>query len=141
MPSTVELLRFGNSGTECVQYALCGSHAPTTGRRLIVRFEGHYHGWSDAIHFSAQPRRPGRCRTGRASEAGRAGPGMPLEVAGTLEILPWNNPESVERLMAEHGDEIAAVITEPAVINGGGILPAPGYLERLRAETRRQARC
>ncbi|HEY5167815.1 MAG TPA: aminotransferase class III-fold pyridoxal phosphate-dependent enzyme, partial [Thermoleophilia bacterium] len=64
-----------------------------------------------------------------------AGPGVPLELADTLEVLTWNDPESFQRLMDERGDEIAAVITEPAVFNTGAILPEPGYLELLRAET------
>ncbi len=131
---SIELLRFGNSGTECVQYALRFARA-ATGRRLIVRFEGHYHGWSDAIHFSAHP---------AIADAGPAGhphavpgsTGMAGEVAGSLLILPWNDVAAVEAAFAEHGDDIAAVITEPIMGNGGGILPAPGYLERLREVTR-----
>jgi glutamate-1-semialdehyde 2,1-aminomutase len=131
---SIELLRFGNSGTECVQYALRFARA-ATGRRLIVRFEGHYHGWSDAIHFSAHP---------AIAEAGpREHPyavpgstGMAGEVAGSLLILPWNDAAAVEAAFAEHGDDIAAVITEPIMGNGGGILPAAGYLERLRELTR-----
>ena len=51
-------------------------------------------------------------------------------------MLPWNDAAAVERAFAEHGDEIAAVITEPIMGNGGGMLPAPGYLERLRELTR-----
>ncbi len=79
MPS-IELLRFGNSGTECVQYALRFARA-FTGREKVLRFEGHYHGWSDAIHWSA-PSRPGR--VGRRADAPTAVPGstgMPPAVA------------------------------------------------------------
>jgi glutamate-1-semialdehyde 2,1-aminomutase len=66
-----------------------------------------------------------------------SGPGVPQELADTLIVLSWNDPESFKRVMAEHGDEIAAVITEPAVFNTGCILPRPGYLELLRSETRK----
>ena len=62
---------------------------------------------------------------------------MPQELADTLIVLSWNDPESFKRVMAERGDEIAAVITEPAVFNTGCILPRPGYLELLRSETRK----
>jgi glutamate-1-semialdehyde 2,1-aminomutase len=131
---SIDLLRFGNSGTECVQYALRFARA-ATGRRLIVRFEGHYHGWSDAIHFSAHP---------ALADAGPAdrplavpgSTGMAGEVAEGLLILPWNDSAVVEAAFAAHGDEIAAVITEPIMGNGGGILPRAGYLERLRELTR-----
>jgi glutamate-1-semialdehyde 2,1-aminomutase len=131
---SIELLRFGNSGTECVQYALRFARA-ATGRRLIVRFEGHYHGWSDAIHFSAHP---GLAEAGPSARpnAVPGSTGMAAEVAGSLLILPWNDPAAVAQAFAEHGDEIAAVITEPIMGNGGGILPAPGYLEQLRELTR-----
>jgi glutamate-1-semialdehyde 2,1-aminomutase len=131
---SIELLRFGNSGTECVQYALRFARA-ATGRRLIVRFEGHYHGWSDAIHFSAHP---DLASAGPADQptAVPGSSGMAGEVASSLLVLPWNDPEAIDRAFAEHGDEIAAVITEPIMGNGGGMPPAPGFLEHLRERTR-----
>ncbi len=131
---SIDLLRFGNSGTECVQYALRFARA-STGRRLIVRFEGHYHGWSDAIHFSAHP---DLASAGPADHpnAVPGSTGMAGVVADSLLILPWNDRDAVDRAFAEHGDEIAAVITEPIMGNGGGMPPAPGYLEHLRERTR-----
>lgn len=133
MPS-IELLRFGNSGTECVQYALRFARA-FTGREKILRFEGHYHGWSDAIHWSGHP---------SLEEAGpRERPivvpgstGMPAAVAETLIVAPWNDTEQLDRIFSERGEEIAAVITEPILGNAGGIMPQPGYLERMRELTR-----
>jgi glutamate-1-semialdehyde 2,1-aminomutase len=131
---SLELLRLGNSGTECVQYALRFARA-ATGRTLVVRFEGHYHGWSDAIHWSAHP---------DLAEAGPADAptttpgtsGMPPQVAGSLLVLPWNDAAALERAFAARGEEIAAVITEPVMGNGGGILPRDGYLQRMRELTR-----
>ncbi len=131
---SMELLRFGNSGTECVQYALRFARA-FTGREKIVRFEGHYHGWSDAIHFSVHP---------SLDEAGpRDAPatvpsssGIPAALAETLIVAPWNDVEALERVFAERGEEIAAVITEPILGNAGGVLPRQGYLERMRELTR-----
>ncbi|HUZ51966.1 MAG TPA: aminotransferase class III-fold pyridoxal phosphate-dependent enzyme [Streptosporangiaceae bacterium] len=62
---------------------------------------------------------------------------MPAELAATLIVLTWNDAESFAAVMAEHGDQVAAVITEPAVFNTGCILPEPGYLELLRELTAR----
>jgi glutamate-1-semialdehyde 2,1-aminomutase len=131
---SIDLLRFGNSGTECVQYALRFARA-FTGREKILRFEGHYHGWSDAIHWSAHP---------SLEEAGPVdsptlapgSSGMPAVIAQTLIVAPWNDVDALERIFKEQGEEIAAVITEPILGNGGAIMPAAGYLERMRALTR-----
>lgn len=131
---SIELLRFGNSGTECVQYALRFARA-TTGRTLIVRFEGHYHGWSDAIHFSAHPDLASAGPADRPN-AVPGSTGMAGVVADSLLILPWNDVDAVDRAFAEHGRDIAAVITEPIMGNGGGMPPRPGYLEHLREVTR-----
>ena len=62
---------------------------------------------------------------------------MPQELEDTLIVLTWNDPESFVRVMAERGEEVAAVITEPAVFNTGCVLPEPGYLELLRSETKK----
>jgi glutamate-1-semialdehyde 2,1-aminomutase len=132
LPS-IELLRFGNSGTECVQYALRFARA-YTGREKILRFEGHYHGWSDAIHWSAHP----TLEAAGPRERPVAVPGssgIPATLADTLIIASWNDPERLEQIFADHGDQIAAVITEPILGNAGGIMPQPGYLERMRELT------
>ncbi len=132
---SVDLLRFGNSGTECVAYALRFARA-YTGRTTVVRFEGHYHGWSDAIHWSAHP------------DLAAAGPidaptvspsstGIPHELEETLIVLPWNDVDALERTFIERGEEIAAVITEPIMGNAGGVLPADGYLQAMRGITSR----
>jgi len=132
MPS-MELLRFGNSGTECVQYALRFARA-FTGREKIVRFEGHYHGWSDAIHWSGHPG-PGEWGSAAAPTPAPGSSGMPAAVAGTLIVAGWNDTAALERIFTEHGNEIAAVITEPILGNCGGIMAAPGYLQRMRELT------
>jgi glutamate-1-semialdehyde 2,1-aminomutase len=132
MPS-MELLRFGNSGTECVQYALRFARA-FTGREKIVRFEGHYHGWSDAIHWSGHPG-PNEWGSAAAPTPVPGSSGMPAAVAGTLIVAAWNDTAALERIFTEHGNEIAAVITEPILGNCGGIMPAPGYLRRMRELT------
>ena len=134
---SIETVRFTNSGSEAVGTAVRLARA-VTGRRLLVRFEGHYHGWQDVVYWSnhVDPDEAGPADHPRPVASG---PGVPQELADTLIVLSWNDPESFKRVMDEHGDEIAAVITEPAVFNTGCILPRPGYLELLRAETRKHS--
>jgi glutamate-1-semialdehyde 2,1-aminomutase len=132
---SVEMVRFSNSGSEAVGTAVRLARA-YTGRPLIVRFEGHYHGWQDTVYWSNHPD-PREAGPASHPRPVAAGPGVPEELAGTLVVLTWNDPESFQKLMAERGEKVAAVITEPAVFNSGCILPEPGYLELLREETRR----
>lgn len=131
----IEQVRFTNSGSEAVGTAVRLARA-TTGRRLLVRFEGQYHGWQDTVYWSnhVDPALAGPADHPRPVAMG---PGIPAELEGTLAVLNWNDPDSFVRLMAERGEEVAAVITEPAVFNTGCILPEPGYLELLRSETRK----
>lgn len=132
---SIEQVRFTNSGSEAVGTAVRLARA-TTGRRLIVRFEGHYHGWQDTVYWSnhVDPTLAGPADHPRPVAMG---PGVPAELEDTLLVLTWNDAENFSRLMAERGDEVAAVLTEPAVFNTGCILPEPGYLELLRSETRK----
>jgi glutamate-1-semialdehyde 2,1-aminomutase len=105
-----------------------------TGRDLILRFEGHYHGWSDAIHWSAHPS-PDTWGDAAHPSVLPGSTGIPDAVGGTLLVAEWNDAEAAERVFAQHGSRIAAVVTEPILGNCGAIMPAPGYLERLRELT------
>ncbi len=130
----IDLVRFSNSGTEAVMMAARIARA-TTGRPLIVRFEGHFHGWSDVLQWSVKP----PLAQAGPPDAMRAVPGalgIPGELAETLIVLPWNDEESLERLLVERGDQVAAVITEPLMANCGCIEPRPGYLARIRELTK-----
>jgi glutamate-1-semialdehyde 2,1-aminomutase len=129
----IEQVRFTNSGSEAVGTAVRLARA-TTGRRIIVRFEGHYHGWQDTVYWSnhVDPLLAGDAKHPRPVAMG---PGVPAELEDTLVVLSWNDPESFVSLMNQRGHEVAAVLTEAAVFNTGCILPEPGYLELLRAET------
>src|SRR5215469_17105441 len=131
----VDMIRFTNSGSEAVGSVVRIARA-FTGRRLIIRFEGHYHGWQDTVYWSnhVDPAAAGPASRPRAVPSG---PGVPAELAATLIVLTWNDAASFASVMAECGDQVAAVITEPAMFNTGCILPQPGYLELLRAETRK----
>jgi glutamate-1-semialdehyde 2,1-aminomutase len=133
MPA-VDLVRFSSSGTEAAMYALRFARA-FTGRDLILRFEGHYHGWSDAIHWSAHP---GRDEWGDSAHPALipGSSGTPAVVGESLVVATWNDMEALEAAFAAHGERIAAVITEPILGNCGGLMPAAGYLERMRSLSR-----
>jgi glutamate-1-semialdehyde 2,1-aminomutase len=126
----IEMIRFSNSGTEAAATAVRLARA-FTGRELVVRFEGMYHGWNDALYWSNHPdlERAGPLPRPRPVPAG---PGVPPALADTLAVLSWNDPEALDSFMRERGDEVAAVITEPVMLNTGCIMPEPGYLETLR---------
>jgi glutamate-1-semialdehyde 2,1-aminomutase len=125
-----ERVAFTSSGSEAVQLALRLARA-FTGRNLILKFEGHYHGWLDSVLLSHHP---------RADEVGALeAPNVVLESRGQVSnaaenivVAPWNRTESVERVFDHRGSEIAAAIMEPVLCNSGCILPAPGYLESVR---------
>lgn len=119
-------IRFLSSGTEAVQAAFRLARA-ATGRRLIVQFEGMYHGWVDGVSLAPgdDPRSARPATVGQAPDSG----------AQTL-LLPWNDPAAIDAAFAEWGDDIAAVITEPINIFGG-TSPAPGFLAHLRELTKR----
>lgn len=127
---SAERCRFGLSGSEMVQAAMRLARA-ITGRTKILRFEGHYHGWFDNVLISVAP----PLDQAGPREQPNVLPGTPGQTASALEdffVLPWNDLSLVEQLFAEHGDEIAAIMTEPMMCNTGAIPPEPGFLEGLR---------
>lgn len=124
-----EKLRFCSSGSEAVQAALRLARA-ATGRRVVIKFEGHYHGWFDSILVSvtATPENAGD----RAHPNRNPGSvGQDPTAWGSVEVLTWNDLALVEARLA--AGDVAAVIMEPAMCNAGAIRPAPGYLEGVRA--------
>ncbi len=122
MPS-MERLRFTSSGTEAVMSALRVARA-ATGRDLVVKFAGAYHGHSDGLLVEAG--------SGLATQAIAGSAGVPDAVAGTAIVLAFNDPGAVTDAFAAHPGQIAAVIVEPVVANVGVIPPIPDYLEHLR---------
>lgn len=131
---SVEQVHLANTGTEGILYALRLARAYTR-RKRIIRFEGMYHGFSDAVYWSKHPPLE---KAGPASEPVPVpqGPGMPDGLEDSLIVLPWNDFEVLERTIRYHGEHIAAVLTEPIMCNTGCILPEAGYLELLRRLTR-----
>jgi len=126
MPS-IERLRLTSSGTEAVMSAVRVARA-ATGRDLVVKFAGGYHGHADGLLVDAG--------SGVATQGIPGSAGVPAVVAGQTLVLPYNNPTSVTLAFAEHPGRIAAVIVEPVAANVGVIAPAPGFLEHLRETTR-----
>jgi len=120
------MLRFVSSGTEAVMSAVRLARA-TTGRKLIVKFEGCYHGHADALLVAAG--------SGVATLGLPDSPGVtPGAVADTV-TLPFNELALIERIFFERGSDIAAVIVEPVAGNMGLVLPRDGFLQGLRRIT------
>ena len=131
---SVQQVHLSNTGTEAILYALRLARAFTS-RKKIIRFEGMYHGFSDGVYWSKHP---------PLEQAGPdmhpipvpQGPGIPDGVEDSLIILQWNDSAMLEKTIKAHGDQVAAVLTEPVMCNTGCILPAPGYLELMHELTR-----
>jgi glutamate-1-semialdehyde 2,1-aminomutase len=127
---SVETVRILNTGTEAVLYALRLARV-FTGRSKVIRFEGQYHGFSDGIYWSKHPDLA-KAGPDQRPIAIPQGPGVPAEMGNGLIIAQWNDLAMIEEIFATHGEDIAAIITEPIMCNTGCILPEPGYLEGLR---------
>jgi glutamate-1-semialdehyde 2,1-aminomutase len=126
-----ELVRFGLSGSEMDQAAIRLSRA-ATGRKKIVKFEGHYHGWFDTVLVSTAPplaeAGPEESPSPHFPSAGQS-----RAAAADIAILPWNNLDILTHYVEAHADEIAGILMEPILINTCVIVPRPGYLEGVRA--------
>jgi glutamate-1-semialdehyde 2,1-aminomutase len=125
---SMEKLLFCNSGSEATYHALRVSRA-ATGRRVLVKFQGGYHGWHDYIAANV---------TSRADRVGRLDPisaGMLPDAMENLVVLRFNDVAQLEETMAARGDEIAAVILEPVMHTIGCVPPSPAFLEALRRTT------
>jgi len=130
---SIEQVHLANTGTEAVLYAVRLARSYTR-RTKIVRFEGMYHGFSDAVYWSKHPPLD---KAGAESQPVPVpqGPGLPQGLEDSLIVLQWNDGEMLERTIRKHGEQIAAVLTEPIMCNTGCILPKPGYLELIRELT------
>lgn len=129
-----ELVRFALSGTETTWHAVRTARA-YTGRSKVVKFEGHFHGFNDTLGFSMWPD-PAVAGPAGAPVAIPTSGGMPPGAAADILVLPWNDVTALERCLAAHRGEVAAVIMEPISYNAGSILPLPGYLRAVREITR-----
>jgi glutamate-1-semialdehyde 2,1-aminomutase len=130
MVPCAERVAFTSSGSEAVQLALRLARAHAA-RPLIVKFEGHYHGWMDNALWSYKP------------SADQAGPfDSPRRVAGSrgqppaagegLLLAPWNRLNILERILEENTGQVAAILMEAILCNSGCLLPVPGFLQAVR---------
>ena len=125
---SLELVRLVSSGTEATMTALRLARG-FTGRSLIVKFEGCYHGHADSLLVKAGS---GALTFGNPSSAG-----VPPETAAATVVLDYNDSAQAKALFEAKGKEIAAVIVEPVAGNMNLVLPAPGFLESLREQCTR----
>jgi len=123
----VDEVRFVSSGTEATMSAIRLARA-ATGRDVVVKFAGCYHGHVDALLA--------RAGSGAALSSLPVSPGVPAKAAQDTLVLPYNDLPAVEAAFAARGGEIAAVIVEPIAANMGVVPPVEGYLQGLRRVTR-----
>src|ERR1700730_11358135 len=126
----VEMVRFGNSGTEATMHAVRLARA-ATGRDKIIKFEGGYHGLHDAALVSVKPHAPDYGDI-NAPTAVPGGLGVPKASLANVVVATFNDLATVERRFKENPGEIAAIILEPIMMNVGLCLPQPGFLQGLR---------
>lgn len=123
MPS-VEMIRMTSSGTEAAMSAARLARA-VTGREVLIKFAGAYHGHSDGLLAEAG--------SGVATLAVPSGPGIPAAVAAGTVVVPWNDRKAVAEALERH--EVAALLAEPIAANMGLVPPEEGFLEFLRQKT------
>ena len=124
---SVEMVRFVSSGTEATMAALRLARG-FTGRDIILKFEGSYHGHGDSLLIKAG--------SGVATLGLPDSPGVPADIAKNTLTVPYNNIDAVNVVFEKYGSQIAAVIVEPVAGNMGVVPPQPGFLEGLRKVTK-----
>ncbi|WP_457600691.1 glutamate-1-semialdehyde 2,1-aminomutase [Hydrogenivirga sp.] len=124
---SVEKVRFVNSGTEATMSAVRLARG-VTGRKLVVKFDGCYHGHYDSLLVSAG--------SGVATFAIPGTPGIPEEIASLTLVVPYNDEGAVREVFEKHGRDIACLIVEPVAGNMGVVPPKEGFLKFLRDITR-----
>lgn len=122
MVPSIEKVRFVNSGTEATMSAIRLARA-FTGRDLVLKFAGCYHGHADSFLVQAG--------SGVATLGLPDSPGVPAAVAGLTLTVAYNDLDAVRQVVAERGDDLACIIVEPVVGNAGFIPPADGFLQGL----------
>lgn len=125
-----EMSRFAGSGTETIMHALRLART-ATGREKIIKFEGHFHGYSDDLFFSLNPPLD-QAGPEKSPIPYRQSSGIPGSNSERIIIVPFNDPDALEQAFVKHGANTAALIMEPINYDSGCILPKPGFLNFCR---------
>jgi glutamate-1-semialdehyde 2,1-aminomutase len=128
-----EKVRFTNSGTEATMAALRLARA-VTGRKKILKFEGHFHGMHELTYFNCHTKLPEPDRNGEIQIIPDSA-GIPEDYASTLIVIPFNDEDIFRSCLRRHRGELAAVILEPVMYNAGCILAKKEFLQLVRKET------
>lgn len=130
MVPCAERVAFTSSGSEAVQLAHRLARAYTE-RPLILKFEGHYHGWMDSALHSYKPQRHevGPLTAPLTVPGSR---GQALNTVDGIVVSPWNRLDILEELLEAHSNQVAAVVMEPVLCNSGCLMPRPGFLAEVR---------
>src|SRR5690625_883659 len=132
LPSA-DYVSFSGSGTEAVMLALRLARAHT-GRQKIIRFNGHFHGWSDSVFISySNPDTDGNGTVIKDQLTGTGG--QSKKSMEDVIVIEWNDYDALKSTLEKYGDQIAGIITEPVMCNSGCIVPKEGYLEKMRKLT------
>jgi glutamate-1-semialdehyde 2,1-aminomutase len=128
-----EMVRYAGSGTETIMHALRLARA-ATGKMKVIKFEGHFNGYDDYVNWSTQP------PLDKAGPPDRPIPysqsaGIPPALSELLVIVPFNDPDAIERAIIEHKDDAACVLMEPINYDAGCIIPKREYLQLIRDVT------
>lgn len=123
---SMERLRFVNSGTEATMSAIRVARG-FTGRDILVKFEGNYHGHADHLLVAAG--------SGVANISNASSAGVPQGFVNYTVVLPYNDEEALRKYFKENGDKVAAVILEPVACNMGVVVPDESFLHAVREVT------
>lgn len=127
----LERVRFTNSGTESTMDAIRLARG-ATGRDVVCKIEGSYHGHHDTVMFSVSPSLMLLEASADPTNQPPASKGIPEEMAKWTLVVPYNDLDALGRVFEERGTEIACFVLEPVMMNIGIVLPKPGYLEGVR---------
>jgi glutamate-1-semialdehyde 2,1-aminomutase len=129
----VEMVRLTNTGSECTMHALRLARA-YTGRDIILKFEGSYHGAHDYVLWSTAHGKMEKMGDRQYPVGYKQSWGIPEVMRDLIQLCPWNDVEVLGDILQKRGEEIAGIIIEPILGNASALTPSPGYLEFLRQQ-------
>lgn len=127
-----DAMRFTNTGTEATMHAVRLARG-LTGRELVVKFEGTYHGVHDYLMFSTASSHPGELGPREQPTPVLSSKGIPAAIQDYIRLVPFNDLPLLEALLESEGERVAALIVEPMMGNAFGFMPDEGYIQSLRS--------